>query len=410
MNEVEKDCIDLQSEEDFYLKVLCKKLVRPRNGRDWFRRNGIKNAADILCYDTTSLLSFPAHKMLEVADVLRCLSEYGYRRNDCGFEKYPQIDTYFREHFRCRWCGSSLDNEANTMLLLCRKCFCRRERVYSEKTLYVELSQVDSEEDEENIPGIIVDITVQNNSSSPLLIALNSLVLHTYYQRIQSDYDSVEYEFDEDYIIPGERIVIRKAFTNVEKLGIQDYFIVSFTDKTSRKQHIYKFARQHNDNDYWEVDLTNQDIAELPSIKKAIENMLALEIPIEYIQDFRSYGTIYLINGRTADSINCHTHPDLYSFIETLEKNESVVYAVFNEPNIYGEKTDRYALLCINADNINSPQYQLCKKGTLCKTVAYTWCSSNGIVEPSIACFQIVNGGVWYLPYPITRMISSKFD
>jgi 1,4-alpha-glucan branching enzyme len=80
------------------------------------------------------------------------------------------------------------------------------------------------------------------------------------------------------------------------------------------------------------------------------------------------------------------------------------------QPNIYGEKTDKYALLCINADNINSPQYQLCKKGTLCKTVAYTWCSSNGIVEPSIACFQIVNGGVWYLPYPITRMISSKFD
>lgn len=143
----------------------------------------------------------------------------------------------------------------------------------------------------------------------------------------------------------------------------------------------------------------------------AIKNMITLEIPENYINDFRKHGTVNLINGRAAVPINENTSPALYQFIKSVESSRDViVYAVFNEPNIHGKKTDIYALLYLEKDAADNPQYKIYKENNLCKTMTYNWCESTGIAEPALTYFQISDGGVWCLPNSIARTVAHHTD
>lgn len=401
MNETKT--LDIYSEEEFYRKIIRHIGAHSPTTKRLLKKHGIVTANDFLTCD--ELEGVPSHI---TARLLRLLDEYGYRRDDCSFEKYPILDDYLRAHFHCDWCGSSLDAEANTEKLLCKHCLERHTRVNSKKVLYVQLSEWECDEDNDAPTSIVVDLTIQNNSQIPLLISFDSLILQHNKMRIQSNYDVGSYHFKEGYIIPGEKFTITKGFTNVAKLEKEDYFIITITDKTQQKQYIYKFGNRYRDDDYWEIELNGNNMSDNPAIKQAIENMMRLEIPMEYIQGFRD-GATYLIEGKTVSKIGPLTYPKLYAFIESQKKlDKTVVYGVFNEPSMYGEYTDKYIVLCFNESIVNSPLYQMKKQGQICATTAYGWCESTGIAEPTLACFQIANGGVWCLPYPIAKMLSPK--
>ena len=143
----------------------------------------------------------------------------------------------------------------------------------------------------------------------------------------------------------------------------------------------------------------------------AANNMLTLGIQKKYITDFRKHETVYLINGRTATPINEDSHLALYQFIKSVESSrDAIVYAVFNEPNIHGQKTDIYALLYLEKDAADNPQYKIYKENNLCKTMTYNWCESTGIAEPALTYFQISEGGVWCLPHSIARAVAHHID
>lgn len=143
----------------------------------------------------------------------------------------------------------------------------------------------------------------------------------------------------------------------------------------------------------------------------AVNNMLTLGISITYTNNFRRHGTVYLINGKTTTPINEDTHPALYQFIKSVESSrDAIVYAVFNEPNVHGQKTDIYVLLYLEKDAAENPQYKIHKENNLCKTITYNWCESTGIAEPALTYFQISDSGVWCLPNSIARVVAHHID
>ena len=399
----EDQVLDIYSEEDFYQKLVMNVFDHGRHAKHLFKIRGVLTANDILNRN-----NFDGIPSWMTSKLLRELDNYGYRRNDCAIDKYPVIDDYFRDHFNCAWCGSVLDNESNTELLLCSKCSKRHERVSSEKALKVTLHESDFDEDDRTTTGVAVELSIKNNSQVPLLINYDELILKHNQMRIPSNYSRNDCFFEEDYIIPGEEVVIKKGFIGVERLLNDDYYIITFTDKTLNKQYIYKFGRNYTKHDYWEIDLQDKK-DEYPSMKQAIENLIKLKLPMEYIQEVRD-GETHIIDGTTVNKINCWTYPKLSAFIDSVKKqrNETVVYGVFNEPDTYGNKTDKYILLCLDKSSVKSGLYKIYNKGQIYKTTAYGWCETTGIAEPTIACFQVSNGGVWCLPYSIAKNIAPK--
>ena len=251
MNDKVKETIDIFSEDEFFTKIICENVDHARNCRDLLRRKGIRNCHDILFRD-----NFDSIPKWIIAKVLRGIDKFGYRRLDCSVEKYPEIDDYFRECFKCQWCGASLNNnESNTQLLLCGNCSKRHERLWSNKNLDVHLEVLDEEEVESKIKGIITNITLKNNTRIPLTIKLNNCVLAQ--GEIQSASDDTEDVEGDLCILPDTQVALRKTWSRIEQLCKGGYFIVSFVDKTFNKQYTYKFARNYRNHDYWEVDLNN---------------------------------------------------------------------------------------------------------------------------------------------------------
>lgn len=246
-----KETIDVFSNEEFFEKIICGNVDHARNCRDLLKRKGIRNCNDVLSCD-----NFNSIPKLMIANVLRGMDKFGYRRDDCSVEKYPEMDDYFRECFKCHWCGASLNNcESDTKLLLCVDCSKRHKRLWTNKNLEVDLAISDSDGLEYEVKGIVVDITMKNNTRIPLNIEINNCSLNIEGVQFVSDEDA---RFCNYCVLPGTTITLKKAWSKIENSNTEEYFVINIVDKTLCKQYTYKFGRNYAKHDYWEVDLNSQ--------------------------------------------------------------------------------------------------------------------------------------------------------
>ena len=408
MNKEISKTIDIFSEEDLK-KIICQwSSYHPHWAISLLNSRGIKTCNDIIERDDFNGIG--KHSL--IADILRGLDAHGYRRSDCSVERYPNIDDYFRDYFVCSWCGEKLDSESNTKLLLCEDCSKRCERINSPKNLRVSLDIVadededEDEEDTQDIKEINVVVTIENNLQIPINLKLNSFTLWHNKMQFLRDCDWL----DECCIHPGKRKILKGTWSGIKRRYSEDYFIISFSDLTHNKEYVYKFGTHYSRNDYWEADLSNR-IIKLESIKKnAIRNMVLLGFSKAYIDDFRKDGTVCLIEGKKKTPINENNMPELYKKIKSLEQtSNSMVYAVFNEPDLFDhESTNIFHLLCAYDNDIELGK--IYKKEKISKLIAYSWDEDTGNSEHSIVCFQQTDSDVLCLPHELTRFIAPNIE
>lgn len=400
--------LDIFSEKDFYEKIICVNSGwHTRTVRDMFKKKtvGIKNANDILSRE--NLNGIPEWIL---AGVLRALDSYGYRRKDCSIEMYPTIDEYFREHFCCLWCGKQLDKNSNTKKLFCADCDQRSERLCQNKVLEVFLNIVDDREEYEiDKIELDVEVIIRNNSEIPLNIKLNSFILCHNKMQVLSDLDYGDY-LDEDCLKPNEEITLKRSWYDIENLYNDDHFIISISDLTHNKECIYKFAKRYQNDDYWETDLINRIVRQDELKKNALKNMTLIGLPETCIEAFQKSETVCLIDGKSSKPINKDNMPELFKKIKSVElASNSIVYAVFNEPNLYiNGNTDVFLMLCAYTSSIELGK--IYKSGQICKLIAYAWNKKTDILEHTYTCLQTSKNGVWCLPYRITKIIAPEIE
>lgn len=199
-----------------------------------------------------------------VARILRKLDAKGIRRTDCSREKYPTIDDYIRQHFKCRECFESLYHEgSDTVECLCKDCVERLPRVNADKKIFIEIKAPEYMTYANGQEGVTLFANLTNRTNAPIKVKLQEFSLtHRNTQKI-SDFNYNGYNFEEDYLFPDTIKAIGKIWVDEHwpeedfYLVRGDYCVIILKSSTSNKQYYYKFVYKEEHwslHDYYELD------------------------------------------------------------------------------------------------------------------------------------------------------------
>lgn len=141
------------------------------------------------------------------------------------------------------------------------------------------------------------------------------------------------------------------------------------------------------------------------SVKKelAINAMKKLHFDQKYINDFKEYDKVYFFDGFDIILIDKDTMPVLYDKICNYEERSgALVYGVVREIH---SANNILNFLCVNK-NDTSINDTIAEKERYFIVVSYGWSQEDNIGEMTLAGIQSCNGGIWCMPYHITKKLS----